>query len=382
MNLGRFLHRKKETHRPTPSQSVSTFVPTVADDSNNKQASRLTTREDKNRLLVRQLLSFTLSEDKEKELLDCVAKGFDLPLVIGEQFICKTKPFQSPRNMCIGGDRYSLLALREEPWSMLMWRKLVSELSAAQKCELYKICADLQDRRFIIAEYKQCFVGRECMEWLIKYRMVKDFNEGISCCVSLVREWITTGLVAHAVRNHNVYKDDNFYVFKEPNSRAGMSVDFFSSSKKNEHGRYGSATNISTYQTPKFATPHSKHRPLHNSLLNLAFISTNGDNNNNNAKNPNMLLMSPSLEEDEAEHNEEEEEHSEHQDEKGKEFDDDDVELLTEEKSSNPNKLKEDKNRQRAESHSKSKSLKNQKKAVRFGSKNSITGEIKQTVKA
>ena len=49
----------------------------------------------KHRAVVTQLLSMTLTREVETDLLWIVAKGFDLPLVIGEQFICKTNKFQS-----------------------------------------------------------------------------------------------------------------------------------------------------------------------------------------------------------------------------------------------------------------------------------------------
>ena len=74
--------------RKTSSISVSDrqqlFIQTV----NNKQGQ-------KHRSLVTQLLAMTLKDDVETELLWQVAKGFDLPLVIGEQFICKIRKFQS-----------------------------------------------------------------------------------------------------------------------------------------------------------------------------------------------------------------------------------------------------------------------------------------------
>ncbi|ETO29937.1 hypothetical protein RFI_07184 [Reticulomyxa filosa] len=93
MIFGRYLSRNRQTPQPTKEAGITANVALPIEAESNPARN---TRKDKYRLLVRQLLSFTLTEEKEKELLYCAAKGFDLPLVIGEQFICKTRPFQSP----------------------------------------------------------------------------------------------------------------------------------------------------------------------------------------------------------------------------------------------------------------------------------------------
>ena len=44
-------------------------------------------KEENHRMIVRQVLSFTLTPEMEKELLYHIARAFDLPFVIGERYI-------------------------------------------------------------------------------------------------------------------------------------------------------------------------------------------------------------------------------------------------------------------------------------------------------
>lgn len=67
-----------KTNKNRKSNTSQTIVETI----NGEQGQ-------KHRVLVTHLLSMTLTRELETDLLWSVAKGFDLPLVIGEQFICK-----------------------------------------------------------------------------------------------------------------------------------------------------------------------------------------------------------------------------------------------------------------------------------------------------
>eukprot|EP01084_Bolivina_argentea_P067782 123376_1 len=161
------------------------------------------------RVLVTHLLSMTLTREFEIELLWFVAQGFDLPLVIGEQFICKTRKFQSASyHACL---EFTLTTLFHEDFAQEIWLMLLSKLHEYEICQLALIGLERKNRKYNFKTYENCFVGRECIDWMLSYKFVRTRERGIA----LGEIWEERGLIQHVSKGHSFKDDQLFYIFSE-----------------------------------------------------------------------------------------------------------------------------------------------------------------------
>lgn len=59
----------------------------------------------------------------------------------------------------------------------------------------------IQDRKYFLSTYKQCFVGREFVDWLISRSEVSSRKEA----VELGRQFLDTGVFRHGMEMYNLY---------------------------------------------------------------------------------------------------------------------------------------------------------------------------------
>lgn len=177
----------------------------------------------KRRLVVNNLLEMTLDQELETSLLWDVAKGFDLPLVIGEQFICtvKGRTFQSASYTdCL---EYILTTLyeEEEKFAVDIWDKLIRKLngdhnSYVKKCHLAFHGFSCETRKSHFHEYKNCFVGRQAVDWLVRTRICVS-EKPREEAVDLGNKWIRRGFIKHVDNGGRDFEDEKgvFYRFDE-----------------------------------------------------------------------------------------------------------------------------------------------------------------------
>lgn len=173
----------------------------------------------KRRMVVNLLLAMTLGAEEDKgyelstSLLWDVSKGFDLPLVIGEQFICKLggKKFQSASyNDCL---QFILTTLYEEgqEFAINIYNTLMAETSSEQKCHLAYHGFDVQTRNWHFHEYKNCFVGKEAVSWMCKNGLAQSRKRA----VELGRNWMKHKLIKHVTAERDFEDGKYFYVFED-----------------------------------------------------------------------------------------------------------------------------------------------------------------------
>ena len=173
----------------------------------------------KRRMVVNLLLAMTLGAEEDKgyelstSLLWDVSKGFDLPLVIGEQFICKLsgKKFQSASyNDCL---QFILTTLYEEghEFAINIYNTLMKRLSDEQKCHLAYHGFDVQTRNWHFHEYKNCFVGKEAVTWMIK----NGLSKSRPTAVMLGQRWLNNKLIKHVVDDRGFEDQKYYYVFED-----------------------------------------------------------------------------------------------------------------------------------------------------------------------
>lgn len=70
---------------------------------------------------------------------------------------------------------------------------------------------DLKDRQYHLKVYKNCFLGSEASEWLVKEGLAED----IDCAVELGNRMLEQGYIKHVTGAHNFESKDLFYVFTD-----------------------------------------------------------------------------------------------------------------------------------------------------------------------
>ena len=231
----------------------------------------------KRRMVVNLLLSMTcVDNDIQTSLLWDVSQGFDLPLVIGEQFICKIggKKFQSASyNDCL---QFILTTLYDEghEFAKSIYDKLMSRTDLLQKCELAYHGFDVQTRTYHFHEYEKCFVGKEAVTWMIENRLCKKREDA----VLLAKEWKKRGYIRH-VENQQEFEDQKyFYSFNDKqcliafnnlgknsmihNKAMSMMIDHadvkeFHSKDNNDHHKSTAMNRYNTSEYSEFGYPGS-----------------------------------------------------------------------------------------------------------------------------
>ena len=181
-------------------------------------------------MIINLLLAETLNQEVETALLWEVSHGFDLPLVIGEQFICKMsgKKFQSASyNDCL---QFILTTLYEEghTFAKNIYLTLINKLDALQKCKLSFHGFTCETRTWRFHEYKNCFVGREAVDWLVDNKLCGDRAQA----VELGNVWIKRGWIQHVTNEQKHFSDSTLF-YKFSNSVALMR----SQSEKGNHSK-------------------------------------------------------------------------------------------------------------------------------------------------
>eukprot|EP01083_Nonionella_stella_P289046 983705_1 len=178
------------------------------DDTEHKDASQDEVGRKKKRMVVNVLLAMTLNEEMETELLWEVSKGFDLPLVIGEQFICKlnnTKFQSASYNDCL---QFILTTLCGEghQFAKNIYSALMNKLDNDSKCVLAYHGVELKTRNWHFHEYTNCFVGKEAVSWMVANKLCDTRAHA----VSLGQHWLNKKYIKH-VSDERAFDDANFY---------------------------------------------------------------------------------------------------------------------------------------------------------------------------
>merc|ERR1712129_195123 len=174
----------------------------------------------------------TLTQEVETALLWQVSHGFDLPLVIGEQFICKIsgKKFQSASyNDCL---QFILTTLYEEghAFAKEIYSTLISKLDDLQKCKLAFHGFSCETRTYRFHEYKNCFVGKEAVQWLLDNGLCEDKLKAIA----LGNKWISNQWIAHVTNEQRHFSDSSSHFFRFSNSLSLMKNERM---QKGNHGK-------------------------------------------------------------------------------------------------------------------------------------------------
>lgn len=165
----------------------------------------------------------TLDQELEIDLLGFVAKGFDLPLVIGEQFICTVsgKTFQSASYTdCL---EYILTTLYHDghQFAVDIWDELIKKLNhepnyCVMKCRLAFHGFSCETRKSHFHEYQNCFVGKQAVSWLVGTRICVS-DKPREEAVELANEWVQRGFIKHVDNAGRDFEDEKgvFYEFDQ-----------------------------------------------------------------------------------------------------------------------------------------------------------------------
>eukprot|EP01083_Nonionella_stella_P193029 713275_1 len=191
-------NKPKKKKKKKSTNSSQPFTNTVNEEQGQKH-----------RVIVTLLLSMTLSREVETELLWFVAQGFDLPLVIGEQFISKTLKFQSASyHACL---EFTLTTLFHESFAQQIWLTLISKLHDIEVCQFAMNALERKTRKYRLKQYDNCFIGKEAIDFLIHYKFVHTRERGLT----LGETWEAIGLIDHVAKGHGFKDDQLFYRFNE-----------------------------------------------------------------------------------------------------------------------------------------------------------------------
>eukprot|EP01084_Bolivina_argentea_P016762 31320_1 len=189
----------KYSNTTLPNRKNSTYFPVTLEEERGRK---------KRRQLVEVLLTMTLSEDMQTDLLWNVSQGFDLPLVIGEQFISKigNKKFQSASyHACLTFILTTLYTEKHE-FAITIYTKLIKQLDKYQKCHLASFGLDIGTRNYHFREYKNCFVGKDAVSWLVEHKICYSKD----AAVTLGQWWMDNNLIYHVSRQHS-FADYNYF---------------------------------------------------------------------------------------------------------------------------------------------------------------------------
>mmetsp|Transcript_67007 Transcript_67007/g.106554 ORF Transcript_67007/g.106554 Transcript_67007/m.106554 type:complete len:339 (+) Transcript_67007:34-1050(+) len=214
-------YNRHDTKTATFGRPKSTYFAVSEEEAGRKRR----------RMVVSVLIAMALSEDNgidpaaldnfKLQLLFPINEGFDLPLVIGEHFICKIsgKNFQTASyNDCL---QFILTTLYEEGYEFarVIWNRLVRLLDDQQKCLLAYHGLECKTRTWAFHEYRNCFVGRDAVTWLVENGLCKSREHA----VSLGQGWLQSRHIQHVTDESRQFEDGKFfYKFNDIKFRMGV----------------------------------------------------------------------------------------------------------------------------------------------------------------
>lgn len=70
---------------------------------------------------------------------------------------------------------------------------------------------DIKDRRYRVKIYKSCFVGNQCVAWLIENKIAENEQKA----VEIGNQLMDRGIIAHVTKDHRFLNKNYFYKFNK-----------------------------------------------------------------------------------------------------------------------------------------------------------------------
>ena len=165
--------------------------------------------------LIQNLISMCLCPATEIDILLDLAKAFYLPRTDSfekhNKFICKLDQTLSFDNI-VESLHYTLIKKWNEDYSQVVYRKLLSQSSIAQKAKLLSLGIKRKTRKKHFKRYEDCFVGSEACQWLVNKGFCTDYSEAIQ----LGNIFRSNEFIKNMMEKEGSFKNGNvFYQFND-----------------------------------------------------------------------------------------------------------------------------------------------------------------------
>jgi hypothetical protein len=103
-----------------------------------------------------------------------------------------------------------------------MSSNMEADASLDELAELFKKSVNIEDRKYRLTTYKDCFVGKEAVDFLISSGSANSREEAVTLGLALQTNF---QLFEHVTRDHDFADDKLFYRFLGSKERGSFSVD-------------------------------------------------------------------------------------------------------------------------------------------------------------